>query len=106
MSILSFSFGIVIGILIAGIVWHLWNTQRQFFKFFDWLVLLAALASALLTFAMVSTLIMEPLPGALRAAGISAFLFGGTTIVLAVFLSRRLVLSKKNGNDRTAPGSR
>jgi hypothetical protein len=106
MSIISFSSGILIGILISGIVLQLWKTQRQFFKFLDWLLLLVVLASALFTLAMVSTLVMEPLPGALRAAGISAFLFGGTTIVLAMFLKRRVALAKKAGNDKNTSGSR
>lgn len=84
----------VIGILVTVGVSYLMKAKRQAFKTTDWVLLVATVALGLFTIAFVGTMLAEPLPGAPRAAGVGALVFGGITVLLSVVLGRRLVLAK------------
>jgi hypothetical protein len=85
---------LIIGVLVSVGVWYLMKAKRQAFKTTDWVLLVASVVLALFTIAFVGTMLSEPFPGAPRAAGIGALIFGGITVLLAVVLGRRLAAAK------------
>jgi hypothetical protein len=86
--------GFIIGILVSVGVWYLTKVKRPAFKPIEWGLLVVTVVMAIFTIAFVSTMMSEPLPGAPRAAGIGALIFGGGTVLLAVALGRRLNATK------------
>jgi hypothetical protein len=90
MDLLWFLLGIAI--VVGG--WYVLKSKRPMFKTAEWVLLAAAVALGLVTIAFVSTMLTEPLPGAPRAAGIGALIFGGITVILGVVLGRRLGVKK------------